>query len=127
MKIQTSGEVVSGNSPPGLARPERICVELMPKKKTSCSYSPPRFCPRGAAPEAQSSKLNYPETFALISAAVMEDVYDGKTVAKLISQHHTILTRANVMDRISELIPDIPTEAAFPDGTKPVMVHQPIV
>lgn len=76
---------------------------------------------------ARGLKLNYPETVALISAAVMEGARDGKTVAQLMSEGRTILTRADVMDGIAELIPDIQIEATFPDGTKLVTVHQPIV
>lgn len=77
--------------------------------------------------QARGLKLNYPEAVALISAAVMEGARDGKTVAQLMSEGRTILTRADVMDGIAELIPDIQVEATFPDGTKLVTVHQPIV
>jgi urease subunit gamma len=76
---------------------------------------------------ARGLKLNYPEALALISAAVMEGARDGKTVAQLMSEGRTILTRADVMDGIAEMIPDIQVEATFPDGTKLVTVHQPIV
>jgi urease subunit gamma len=76
---------------------------------------------------ARGLKLNYPEAVALISAAVMEGARDGKTVAQLMSEGRTILTRADVMDGIAEMIPDIQVEATFPDGTKLVTVHQPIV
>ena len=72
-------------------------------------------------------KLNYPESIALISAAVMEGARDGQTVAQLMSFGRTVLTRADVMDGIAEMIPDIHVEATFPDGTKLVTVHQPIV
>ena len=77
--------------------------------------------------QARGLKLNYPEAVALISAAVMEGARDGKTVAQLMSEGRTVLTRADVMDGIPELIPDIQVEATFPDGTKLVTVHQPIV
>ena len=76
---------------------------------------------------ARGLKLNYPEAVALISAAVMEGARDGKSVAQLMSEGRTILTRADVMDGIAELIPDIQVEATFADGTKLVTVHQPIV
>jgi urease subunit gamma len=76
---------------------------------------------------ARGLKLNYPEAVALISAAVMEGARDGKTVAQLMSEGRTVLTRADVMEGIAELIPDIQVEATFPDGTKLVTVHQPIV
>ena len=77
--------------------------------------------------KARGLKLNYPEAIALISAAVMEGARDGKTVAQLMSEGRSILGRAEVMDGIAEMIPDIQVEATFPDGTKLVTVHQPIV
>ena len=76
---------------------------------------------------ARGLKLNYPEAMAFISAAVMEGARDGKTVAQLMSFGRTVLTRADVMDGIAEMIPDIQVEATFPDGTKLVTVHQPIL
>ena len=77
--------------------------------------------------KARGLKLNYPEAIALISAAVMEGARDGKTVAALMSEGRTVLTRADVMDGVPEMIADIQIEATFPDGTKLVTVHQPIV
>ena len=71
-------------------------------------------------------KLNYPESMALISAAVMEGARDGKTVAQLMSEGREVLTRADVMEGVPEMIPDFQVEATFPDGTKLVTVHQPI-
>src|SRR4029078_4108254 len=76
--------------------------------------------------KARGLKLNYPEAVALISAAIMEGARDGKSVAALMSEGKTILTRADVMDGVAELIPEIQMEATFPDGTKLVTVHQPI-
>jgi urease subunit gamma len=75
---------------------------------------------------ARGLKLNYPEAVALITAAIMEGARDGKTVAELMSEGKTVLTRADVMEGIPEMIPDIQIEATFPDGTKLVTVHQPI-
>ena len=75
---------------------------------------------------ARGLKLNYPEAVALISAAILEGARDGKTVAELMSYGGTIITRAEVMDGIPEMIPEIQVEATFPDGTKLVTVHQPI-
>jgi len=75
---------------------------------------------------ARGLKLNYPEAVALITAAIMEGARDGKTVAELMSEGATILTRADVMDGIAEMIPDIQVEATFPDGSKLVTVHNPI-
>ncbi len=77
--------------------------------------------------KARGLKLNYPEAMALISAAVMEGARDGQSVAQLMSLGRTILTRDEVMDGIAEMIPDIQIEATFPDGTKLVTVHQPIL
>ena len=77
--------------------------------------------------KARGLKLNYPEAIALISAAVMEGARDGKTVAALMSEGRTVLTRADVMEGVPEMIADIQIEATFPDGTKLVTVHQPIV
>ena len=76
---------------------------------------------------ARGLKLNYPEAVAFISAAVMEGARDGRTVAQLMSEGRTLLTRDDVMDGVAEMIPDIQVEATFPDGTKLVTVHQPIV
>jgi urease subunit gamma len=75
---------------------------------------------------ARGVKLNHPEAVALISAAIMEGARDGKSVAALMSEGKTMLTRADVMDGVAEMIGDIQVEATFPDGTKLVTVHQPI-
>ncbi len=75
---------------------------------------------------ARGLKLNYPEAVALITAAIMEGARDGRTVADLMSHGATILSRAQVMDGVPELIPEIQVEATFPDGTKLVTVHNPI-
>jgi len=76
--------------------------------------------------KARGLKLNYPEAVAFISAAIMEGARDGRTVAELMSYGTALLTRADVMDGVSEMIPDIQVEATFPDGTKLVTVHNPI-
>ncbi len=76
---------------------------------------------------ARGLKLNYPETVALISAAIMEGARDGQSVAQLMSYGSTIVKRAEVMEGIAEMIPEIQVEATFPDGTKLVTVHQPIL
>lgn len=77
--------------------------------------------------KARGLKLNYPEAVALISAAVMEGARDGKTVAQLMSEGRSVLGRDDVMEGVPEMIPDIQVEATFPDGTKLVTVHTPIV
>jgi urease subunit gamma len=76
---------------------------------------------------ARGLKLNYPEAVALITAAIMEGARDGRTVAELMSHGRSMLTRDEVIEGIPEMIPDLQVEATFPDGTKLVTVHQPIV
>ncbi|PWI33324.1 urease subunit gamma [Vibrio albus] len=75
---------------------------------------------------ARGVKLNYPEASAYISAAIMEGARDGKTVAELMSEGRTLLSRNDVMDGIAELLNEVQVEATFPDGTKLVTVHDPI-
>jgi len=75
---------------------------------------------------ARGLKLNIPEAIALITAAIMEGARDGRSVAELMSEGTRILARADVMDGIPELIPEIQVEATFPDGSKLVTVHHPI-
>jgi urease subunit gamma len=76
--------------------------------------------------KARGLKLNYPEAVALITAAVMEGARDGRTVAQLMAEGRSVLTREDVMEGVAEMIPDIQVEATFPDGTKLVTVHQPL-
>jgi len=71
-------------------------------------------------------KLNHPEAGALISDFILEGARDGKTVAQLMAAGAHVLTRAQVMYGIAEMIHDIQVEATFPDGTKLVTVHEPI-
>jgi urease subunit gamma len=71
-------------------------------------------------------KLNHPEAIALITDFILEGARDGKTVAELMQTGATVLTRAQVMDGIPEMIHDVQVEATFPDGTKLVTVHEPI-
>ena len=75
---------------------------------------------------ARGVKLNYPEAIALISDFVVEGARDGKSVAKLMRSGATVISRAQVMDGIAEMLADVQVEATFPDGTKLVTVHQPI-
>ena len=75
---------------------------------------------------ARGLRLNYPEAVAFISAAIMEGARDGRPVAELMSAGARLLTRAQVMDGVPEMIPEIQVEATFPDGTKLVTVHAPI-
>jgi urease subunit gamma len=71
-------------------------------------------------------KLNHPEAVALISDFVVEGARDGKSVAALMEEGATVLTREQVMEGVPEMIHDVQVEATFPDGTKLVTVHQPI-
>ncbi len=71
-------------------------------------------------------KLNYPEAVAYISAAILEGAREGRTVADLMHYGTTLLTRAEVMDGIAEMVDEVQVEATFPDGTKLVTVHNPI-
>ncbi len=75
---------------------------------------------------ARGLKLNHPETVALITAELLEAARDGKSVAELMSFGTTLISRAEVMEGVAEMIHDIQVEATFPDGTKLVTVHHPI-
>ena len=77
--------------------------------------------------KARGVKLNYPEAVAYISAAIMEGARDGMSVAELMAHGRTLLTREDVMDGIAEMLSDVQIEATFPDGTKLVTVHDPII
>ena len=76
---------------------------------------------------ARGLKLNYPEAMAFISAAILEGARDGRAVADLMDYGRTLLSREDVMDGIPEMIHEVQVEATFPDGTKLVTVHNPIV
>jgi urease subunit gamma len=75
---------------------------------------------------ARGLKLNYPESIALITDFVLEGARDGKSVAELMSESGKILRRSEVMEGITEMIPEMQVEATFPDGTKLVPIHNPI-
>ena len=76
---------------------------------------------------ARGLRLNYPEAVAYISAELLELARDGLSVAELMSRGKQILSKADVMDGIAEMIHDIQIEATFPDGSKLVTVHDPIL
>lgn len=78
------------------------------------------------ARKARGLKLNYPEAVALITSHLLELARDGKSVAELMSAGREVLTRADVMDGVSEMVHEVQVEATFPDGTKLITVHQPI-
>ena len=71
-------------------------------------------------------KLNHPEAIALITDFVVEGARDGRSVADLMQAGAHVVTRAQVMEGIPEMIPDVQVEATFPDGTKLVTLHEPI-
>ena len=71
-------------------------------------------------------KLNYPEAVALITDYVLEGARDGRTVAELMRDGATVVSREQVMEGVAEMIHEIQVEATFPDGTKLVTVHEPI-
>jgi urease subunit gamma len=77
--------------------------------------------------KARGLKLNYPEAVAYISAAIMEGAREGKTVAELMSYGTTLLSGEDVMEGVAEMVDEVQVEATFPDGTKLVTVHNPIV
>ncbi|MGI0480340.1 urease subunit gamma [Geminocystis sp. CENA526] len=76
--------------------------------------------------KAKGLKLNYPESIAYISSAILEGAREGRTVAELMSYGTTLLTKNDVMEGVAEMIEDVQVEATFPDGTKLVTVHHPI-
>src|SRR5258705_6785647 len=76
--------------------------------------------------KARGLKLNYPESVAYISAAILEGARDGRSVAELMSFGTKVLGPDDVMEGVAELIPEVQIEATFPDGTKLVTVHHPI-
>ena len=76
---------------------------------------------------ARGLRLNHPEAVALITSHILEGARDGRTVAELMASGRKVLTRDDVMEGVPEMIPDVQVEATFPDGTKLVTVHDPIV
>ena len=75
---------------------------------------------------ARGVKLNYPEAVALITEAVVEGARDGRSVADMMEAGAEVITRADCMEGVPEMIPEVQVEATFPDGTKLVTVHNPI-
>ncbi|HUI27641.1 MAG TPA: urease subunit gamma [Candidatus Kryptonia bacterium] len=75
---------------------------------------------------ARGVKLNHPEAVALITSAILEGARDGRSVATLMTEGASVLSRAEVMEGVAEMIEEIQVEATFPDGTKLVTVHHPI-
>jgi len=77
--------------------------------------------------KAKGLKLNYPEAIAYISVAILEAAREGKTVAECMEYGRTLLTTEDVMEGIAEMVHEVQVEATFPDGTKLVTVHNPII
>jgi urease gamma subunit len=77
--------------------------------------------------KARGLKLNYPEAIALISFEIIEGARDGRSVAELMDYGRTLLSADDVMEGIGEMLHDVQVEATFPDGTKLVTVHNPII
>ena len=77
--------------------------------------------------KAKGIKLNYPEAVAYISAAILEAAREGKTVAQCMEYGRTLLTTEEVMEGIADMVHEVQVEATFPDGTKLVTVHNPII
>jgi len=100
-------------------------MELTPREKDKLLLSVAAMVAERR--KARGVRLNYPEAIALISSAILEGARDGRTVAELMSVGTTILRREDVMPGVAEMIPEVQVEATFPDGTKLVTVHNPIV
>jgi urease subunit gamma len=99
-------------------------MNLTPRERDKLMIALAALVARGRL--ARGVKLNYPESVALITDFVMEGARDGKSVAELMSAGGKVVTRDQVMEGISELIPQVEIEATFPDGAKLVTVHNPI-
>ena len=106
-------------------KPERTTMELTPREKDKLLIFTAALLAERR--KARGLKLNYPESIALITAALMEGARDGRSVADLMHHGTTILARDDVMEGVPEMIADIQVEATFPDGTKLVTVHHPII
>ena len=99
-------------------------MNLTPRERDKLMIALAAIVARGRL--ARGVKLNYPESIALISDAIMEGARDGRSVADLMSEGGRLLRRDQVMEGVPEMIRDIQVEATFPDGTKLVPVHNPI-
>jgi len=100
-------------------------MNLTPREKDKLMISLAALVARARL--ARGVKLNYPESVALITDFIMEAARDGKSVADLMSEAGKVLTRDQVMEGIPEMLHEMQVEATFPDGTKLVTVHNPIV
>ena len=100
-------------------------MELTPREKDKLLLYTAAIVARDR--KARGVKLNYPEAMAYISMEIIEGARDGKTVAEMMDYGRTLLTKEQVMEGVSELIPEVQVEATFPDGTKLVTIHNPII
>lgn len=100
-------------------------MELLPREKDKLLIFPAALLAERRL--NRGLKLNYPEAMAYITMEIIEGARDGKTVAELMSYGKTLLSADQVMDGVPELIHEVQVEATFPDGTKLVTVHEPIV
>lgn len=100
-------------------------MELTPREKDKLLlFSAAQLAERR---KARGLKLNYPEAVALISFEIMEGARDGKTVAELMAFGRTLLSEEDVMEGVASMVHEVQVEATFPDGTKLVTVHNPII
>jgi urease subunit gamma len=79
------------------------------------------------ARKARGLRMNHPEAVALITDHVLEGARDGRTVSELMSSGREVLSKDDVLDGVGDMLHSVQVEATFPDGTKLVTVHSPIV
>ncbi len=99
-------------------------MQFSPREKDKLLVSLAAMVARGRL--ERGVQLNYPEAIALISDYVIEGAREGKSVATLMSEGGTVVSKAQVMDGIADMLHEVQVEATFPDGTKLVTVHNPI-
>jgi urease gamma subunit len=116
-----SGAAIVSSGP---TRRQRAAMNLTPREKDKLLVSVAATVARRRL--ERGVKLNYPEAVALITDFVVEGARDGRSVADLMQHGAQVLTRAQVMEGVAEMIHDVQVEATFPDGTKLVTVHEPI-